>query len=260
MSTTDAHVLIARDLGKTYPDGTEALRGFSVSLAHGQMVAVIGPSGAGKSTFLRCVNRLVEPTTGEIVVNGRTVTGARRRELRLARREIGMVFQHFNLVRRLPVVRNVLHGRLGYTGAVAGALGRFHERDVERALELLERVGLGPQAFKRCDELSGGQMQRVGIARALMQDAAVILADEPIASLDLSSSERVLSELKRVATDDGITTVVNLHQVEYARQFADRIIGMRDGELFCDVEPDELDDATVTELYYGEVPALEDAS
>jgi phosphonate transport system ATP-binding protein len=197
---------------------------------------------------------VVEQSNGQIIINGRNVTGAGRRELRLIRREIGMVFQHFNLVERLPAVRNALHGRLGYTGSLRGALGVFDKPDIERALEVLTRLGLGDQAFKRCADLSGGQKQRVGIARALMQGAVVILADEPIASLDPWSSELIMKSLKDVSVAEGITTVVNLHQVEFAREFADRVIGLREGRLYCDLPADQLDDATIQELYFGEVP------
>ena len=254
MDATSATMLSVQGLNKTYPDGTRALRDIDLQIPKGQLIAVIGPSGAGKSTFMRCINRLVEPTSGRIVVNGKDVTGAGRKDLRRVRREIGMVFQHFNLVERLPAIRNVLHGRLGYTGSVKGALGIFPAADVERALEIMARVGLDQQAFKRCGDLSGGQMQRVGIARAIAQGASLILADEPIASLDVSSSETVMRILKEVAVAEQITTVVNLHQVEFAVEFADRIVGLRDGQKFFDVPNDGLDQQAVRDLYYGRVP------
>lgn len=247
-------MLAVRGLGKVYPDGTEALRDIHLDVPRGQLLAVIGLSGAGKSTLLRCVNRLVEPTSGQIMVNGRDVGGAGRRELRRIRREIGMIFQHFNLVDRLPTVRNALHGRLGYTSPVRGALGMFSRADVERAIATLKQLGLERQTFKRCADLSGGQKQRVGIARALMQGATLILADEPIASLDPWSAETIMTTLKDVAVADGITTVVNLHQVEFAKEFADRIVGLREGQLYCDLPAADLDDATIRELYLGQVP------
>ncbi|WP_129665966.1 phosphonate ABC transporter ATP-binding protein [Phytoactinopolyspora endophytica] len=252
-STTPA-LLSVRNLNKTYPDGTQALHDVSLDIPSGQLVAVIGLSGAGKSTFMRCVNRLVEPTSGQIVFDGQDVTRARRGDLRRIRRQMGMIFQQFNLVQRLPVVTNVLHGRLGYTSAVRGCLGRFPQHEVEQALEMLAQVGLADQAFKRCSELSGGQMQRVGIARAMMQGAALILADEPIASLDVSSSEKVMTILKEVATAQRITTIVNLHQVDFAQQFADRVIGLRDGSVFCDMPTDGLTEDLIRDLYYGHVP------
>ena len=256
----DAAVVVDK-LSKTYPDGTEALKSFDLEVPKGQLVAIIGPSGAGKSTLMRCINRLVDPTSGRVIVNGHEVTKASRKELRAIRREIGMVFQHFHLVQRLPTVRNVLHGRLGYTSSLRGALGMFREDDVNRALDILATVGLEKQAFKRCSDLSGGQMQRVGIARAMMQDARLILADEPIASLDLSASETVMKHLKDVAVAEGIAALVNLHQVDYATSFADRIVGVRGGELYCDVPTSELTETMVRELYYGDMPdpALEDA-
>lgn len=247
-------LLSVRNLSKTYPDGTHALQDVSLDVPGGQLVAVIGLSGAGKSTFMRCVNRLVEPTSGQIIFDGQDVTKARRGELRRIRRQIGMIFQQFNLVQRLPVVTNVLHGRLGYTGAVRGCLSRFPQHEVEQALAMLAQVGLADQAFKRCSELSGGQMQRVGIARAMMQGAPLVLADEPIASLDVSSSEKVMTILKEVATSERITTIVNLHQVDFAQHFADRIIGLRDGSIFCDMPTEGLTENLIRDLYYGYVP------
>jgi phosphonate transport system ATP-binding protein len=254
MAVTEDPILSVRALEKTYPDGTKALKDVSLDVPRGQLLAVVGLSGAGKSTLLRCVNRLVEPTGGEIVVDGRNVTQANKRELRLIRREIGMIFQHFNLVDRMPTIRNALHGRLGYTSSLRGAIGRFSQAEVNRALEVLSQLGLENETFKRCADLSGGQKQRVGIARALMQGGGLVLADEPIASLDPWSSETIMRTLKEVALSEGITTIVNLHQVEYAREFADRIVGLRKGELYCDVPASEFDDSTARELYFGQVP------
>lgn len=255
----DEPLLSVQDLTKHYPDGTIALRGVNLSVPRGQLLAVVGPSGAGKSTLLRCVNRLVEPSDGTVLVGGRDVTRARRRELRAARRDIGMVFQEFQLVERLPAVRNVLHGRLGHTNPLSGALGMFSAADVEEALRVLTRVGLADQAFKRCSELSGGQKQRVGVARSIVQRAPLVLADEPIASLDMTSAETVMESLRTMVREEGRSVVVNLHQVDFATAFADRIVGLRGGEQFCDLPADQLDDGTVHDLYRGSPPERDGA-
>jgi len=232
-----------------YPDGTHAVRGVSFTIQPGELVAIIGASGAGKSTLMRNVNRLVNPTSGSIRFYGQDVTAMRRRNLRKVRREIGMIFQHHNLVHRLSAVHNVLHGRLGYMSALRGGIGNFNRKEVEYALEILVRVGLSEQAFKRADELSGGQKQRVGLARAICQHPRLLLADEPIASLDPAASARVMQYLRDICTEDQITSVVSLHQVDYARSFATRMIGMRDGELFFDGKPGQWTEAMIAELY-----------
>lgn len=242
-------LLEVKQLGKVYLDGTEALKNINITINKKEFVSVIGPSGAGKSTFLRSINKLNDPTSGEIIFLNQNITKAKGKELRNIRRQIGMIFQGFNLVKRSQTVRNVLHGRLGYMSSIKGSLGLFSKEDVEDALEVLVRVGLEQQAFKRADELSGGQQQRVGIARAIAQDPAMILADEPIASLDPTSSENVMQYLKKICVEDGITTIVNLHQVEYAKRFSDRIIGIKAGEVVFDGKPSELNDSIIHYIY-----------
>ncbi|MED3645424.1 phosphonate ABC transporter ATP-binding protein [Halalkalibacterium halodurans] len=242
-------ILRVEGLKKVYPDGTVGIKEINTSIRRGELISVIGPSGAGKSTFLRSINRLVEPTSGAIFVEGENICNARGKKLRQMRRKIGMVFQHYNLIKRSSVLQNVLHGRLGYMSTIKGGLGRFHESDTKRALSILKRVGLEEQAFKRADELSGGQQQRVGIARAIAQNPTLILADEPIASLDPTASENVLHYMKTICQEEGITTVVNLHQVEFAKKFADRMIGIKAGEIVFDGTPRELTDYTVDQLY-----------
>lgn len=243
-------ILQVNNLKMVYPDGTEALKGIDISIAKGELVSIIGPSGAGKSTFMRSLNRLNQPTSGSIIIDGEDVMKARGTQLRHIRRKIGMVFQHFNLVKRSPTYQNVLHGRLGYMGALKGGFGRFTEQDTRDALEILKRVGLEDQAFKRADELSGGQQQRVGIARAIAQRPTLLLADEPIASLDPASATNVMGYLKRVCEEDGLTSIVNLHQVDFAKSFADRIIGIHAGKVVFDGAPDELTEGAITRIYH----------
>ena len=226
-----------------------ALSGVDFTCGEGELVTVIGPSGAGKSMFLRCINRLIEPTEGSVVFNGQDITHLRRNKLRGVRTQIAMIFQNYNLVYRLTAIQNVLHGRLGYKGAVAGSLGLYTEAEKLRAFELLDEVGLGEFAYRRADQLSGGQKQRVGIARALIQDPQIILCDEPIASLDPKSSRAVMEHLRRVTRQHGITCIVNLHQVDMALEFSDRIVGLRAGEKVFEGTPAELTPQTIAAIY-----------
>lgn len=226
-----------------------ALSGVDFTCGEGEFVTVIGPSGAGKSTFLRCINRLIEPTEGSVVFNGQDITHLRRNKLRGVRTQIAMIFQNYNLVYRLTAIQNVLHSRLGYKGAVAGSLGLYSEGEKLRAFELLDEVGLGEFAYRRADQLSGGQKQRVGIARALIQDPRIILCDEPIASLDPKSSRAVMEHLRRVTRQHGITCIVNLHQVDMALEFSDRIVGLRAGEKVFEGTPAELTPQTIATIY-----------
>jgi phosphonate transport system ATP-binding protein len=224
-------MLEIKNLTKVYDDGTVALRNMSFEVPDGEFMIIIGLSGSGKSTLLRCINRLIEPTEGEIIWNGKHVETAEGEDLRLIRRHIGMVFQQFNLVKRSTVMTNVLSGRLGYVNPWASTAGRFSREDRERALRALERVGIADQARKRADELSGGQQQRVGIARALMQEPQMILADEPVASLDPVLAHSILSHLEMLNQEDKITILCSLHYLDLVQRYATRVIGLRDGEI-----------------------------
>lgn len=244
-------------LTKRYPDGTIALRNATLEVPQGEFLVLLGRSGAGKSTLLRCINRLIDPTEGSISIDGTQVERLRGAALRRLRRRVGMIFQEFHLVKRKRVIDNVLHGRLGHKSGLPAALGIFSESEKREAYDILTRLGLEEQAFKRADQLSGGQKQRVAIARAMMQNPIVMLADEPVASLDPASSENVLSYLKRICKEEGITAVVSLHQVEYARIFADRIVALSDGEIIFDGLPSELNDETVERLYFKQQDPVE---
>ncbi len=218
-------------LTKIYEDGTVALRDVSFRVEDGEFLVIIGLSGSGKSTLLRCINRLIEPTEGRIVWNGEEVTAAESARLREIRRRIGMVFQQFNLVRRASVLTNVLTGRLGYVSPWASLFYRFPAADRRLAMEALERVGLAGQAHKPARELSGGQQQRVGIARALMQEPRMILADEPVASLDPVLAHSILGYLEALNRRDGITVLCSLHYLDLVQRYAGRVIGLREGRL-----------------------------
>ena len=233
----------------TYPNGFRALRGVSLEIPKGQFVVIVGLSGAGKSTLIRTINSLVLPSKGDVRVGGRSVTRARGKELRRLRSDIGMIFQTFNLVKRSTVLRNVLSGRLGEASALPSLLGMFSREDLALAHDCLRRVGIGAQAFGGADALSGGQQQRVGIARALAQKPQVMLADEPVASLDPPTSHAVMGDLRRIALEDSITTLVNLHFIDMARDYADRIVGMRDGVVVFDGPPSEASDAVFEQIY-----------
>ena len=237
------------NLSKSYNGQTYALEGASLVLGRGQFVSIIGSSGAGKSTLLRCVNRLIDPTSGSIVFDGTEMTKLRGRALRQARRRISMVFQNYNLVYRTSAIENVLQGRLGYKNSLAGALSLFSEREKQQAFDMLERVGMADFAYTRTDQLSGGQKQRVGIARALVQEPLLILADEPIASLDPKSSRGVM-ELLRWAVDElGVSCLVSLHQVEYAIEFSDYIFGLSKGKPCCEGTPSSFSKEALASVY-----------
>ncbi len=241
-----------RGLRVVYPGGTKALRGIDLDIEEGSFVAAVGLSGAGKSSFLRSLNHLVRPTSGSILVGGRQVVAARGGDLRRVRRETGMVFQQFNLVRRMSVLRNVLVGRLGYHGGLGAVWPRFTDTDRQLSRAALERVGLGDRAGSRADRLSGGQQQRVAIARALAQQPRLMLADEPVASLDPETSLAVLSHLREINQRDGITTITALHQLDLAQRFADRVVAFRDGRIVYDGPPHGLDESAYGRIYRAE--------
>ncbi len=250
-------MLEIRDLNKIYPGGVHALKDVSFTVEDGEFVVLIGLSGSGKSTLLRCINRLVEPTSGQIVWNGIDITAASPAELRLIRRQIGMIFQQFNLVKRLSVMNNVLSGRLGYVSPWRSLINYWTEEERRMAMANLERVGIADQAWKRADELSGGQQQRVAIARALMQQPKLILADEPVASLDPATSHSVMKYILELNRKDGITVICSLHFLSLARQYGTRIIALRDGRIVFDGKPEEIDDKRFKEIYGEEAVEVE---
>jgi len=247
-------VIRVRGLSKQYSRGTWALDEVSLDIADGEFVALIGPSGAGKSTFLRCLNGLVSPTSGEVAVDGLSVTGAPEERLREIRARVGFVFQQFNLLRRLSVLDNVLVGRLAVASRWRSLLGWFGASDVARARDALARVGLDGLTDRRADTLSGGQQQRVAIARALVQAPRVLVADEPMASLDPALSRTVMDLLRRINREDGITVITSLHVLELARDYGRRVIALRDGRVAHDGPPESLT-PHAARLVFGDAPA-----
>ncbi len=246
-------VLSIRGLQKAYRPGQPVLRGIDLEIAGTGLTAIIGPSGTGKSTLLRCVNRLVEPSAGQILFEGQDLARLKGRALRLARRRIGMVFQEYNLVERLTVIENVLCGRLGHVAPWRALLRRYPQADVDHAFDLLQAVGLDESyANRRADQLSGGQRQRVGIARALMQRPRLVLADEPTSSLDPKTSVEVMALMADLSRQHAIPIVVNIHNVELARRHAERIIGLSGGAVVYDGGPDGLHDGHLKSIYGGE--------
>ncbi|PRR84384.1 phosphonate ABC transporter ATP-binding protein [Clostridium vincentii] len=245
-------LLQVNNVSKEYKGGTKALKNVNFSVKEGEFISIIGPSGAGKSTLLRCINRLIDTTEGKVIFNNMDVGLIKKKELRNIRTQIGMIFQHYNLVNRLSVIENVLHGRLGYKSTIAGVIGRYTEEEKIQAFKMLEKLGLEDQAYKRCDQLSGGQKQRVGIARALIQNPKLILCDEPIASLDPNAAKIIMDHLKDINKEMGITCILNLHQVDVALKYSDRIIGINGGETVFNGKPSEITKEQVHEIYGSE--------
>ena len=244
-------------LTKVYPDGTRALHEIDLTVPDGQFVVIIGLSGSGKSTLMRCINRLVMPTGGKIWLDGADIAAASPTQMRHIRRNIGMIFQHFNLVNRSSVLTNVLSGRLGYAATVPTLFHHFSREDMARAYHNLERVGILEKAYNRADTLSGGQRQRVGIARALMQEPKLMLADEPVASLDPATSHSVMKYLEQINKEDGITVLCNLHFLSLARRYADRVIALKAGEIVFDGPAQEINDARFKAIYGEDAAEVE---
>ena len=247
-------VLEVNELRVRYNAGSpEILKGISFEVEENDFFAIIGPSGAGKSTLIRCINRLVEPNSGKIYFKGNEITGMSNRQLRIVRRDIGMIFQEFNLIDRMSVMDNVLSGRLGYTGNFRSLFKIFPRKEIEKALNLLDRVGLRDQVDKRADELSGGQRQRVGIARALIQGPKLLLLDEPTSSLDPKISREIMSLIKKMATELNVPCLCNIHDVQLAMEFCNKIIGIKDGVKMFDGSTESLNKQKLDEIYLMEV-------
>lgn len=242
-------MLSVTNLSKRYKTGDEALSQVSLDVPNGQVLGLIGPSGAGKSTLIRCINRLVEPTSGKVSVDDQDLTRLGSRRLRKARRHIGMIFQEYALVERLSVMENVLSGRLGYVGFWASWFRRYPQTDIDEAFRLLERVGLDHMVDKRADELSGGQRQRVGIARALIQNPKLLLVDEPTASLDPKTSRQIMRLICELCAERKLSAVINIHDVALAKMFLPRIVGLQAGTIVFDGTPDALDSDVLTTIY-----------
>ncbi len=248
--------LAVNNISKQYEKDKQVLSDVSFDITSGEFVSIIGPSGAGKSTLLRCINRMVDIEDGQIVFQDVDVMSLSKRELRKHRTQIGMIFQHYNLVSRLTVIENVLHGRLGYKTTLQGVLTRFTEKEKADAFSLLKKLGMQEHAYKRCDQLSGGQKQRVGIARALIQHPQILLCDEPIASLDPNASKVIMDHLQSISKEMNITCIVNLHQVDVAKRYSDRIIGLNGGKVVYDGKPDGLTSNVIHRIYGSEAGNL----
>lgn len=251
---TEKPVIEFKQVSKKYPNGTVGLKNINLKIPQGEFLVIVGLSGAGKSTLMRTINRMHDISSGDILIDGESIVNLKGKGLRQLRRKIGMIFQNFNLVNRSSVQRNVLSGRVGYYSTWRSMLGLFSKADKQKAVEALQRVGLGEKLYTRADQLSGGQQQRVAIARAFMQNPKIVLADEPIASLDPLTTDSVMNDLKRLNEEFHITVIVNLHSVPLARKYADRIIGLRGGELIYDEPIEKVTEADLDAIYE---PAVE---
>ncbi|WP_413290256.1 phosphonate ABC transporter ATP-binding protein [Bdellovibrio sp. HCB337] len=242
-------ILSIKNLVKTYPNGVQALKGVSFDVKKGEFLVIIGLSGSGKSTLLRCVNRLHDPTSGQIIFEGKDVAQVQGEEIRGLRKHIGMIFQHFNLIPRHSVISNVLMGRLGFMGSFKSIFGFFSQEDKDNAMKYLKLVGISEKAKIRADQLSGGQQQRVAIARALTQGPSILLADEPVASLDPATCHTVMDYLKKVNQELGITVICNLHFLSLVRQYATRVIALKGGQIVYEGNPHDITDEWFEKIY-----------
>ncbi|USK37212.1 phosphonate ABC transporter ATP-binding protein [Cytobacillus firmus] len=249
-------LLDVNHLTKQFGKDSKALTDVSFSVQEGEFVSIIGPSGAGKSTLLRCINRMIDATGGDIRFQELDVMDLKKKELKQVRTKIGMIFQHYNLVNRLSVIENTLHGKLGTKSTLAGVLGLYSKEEKQQAIEILNVLGLNEMIYKRADQLSGGQKQRVGIARALIQNPRMLLCDEPIASLDPNSAKVIMDHLKKVSSAMGITVVVNLHQVDVAIKYSDRIIGINKGQVVYNGSARGLTSEDIQRIYGSEAEDL----
>lgn len=249
-------ILEFKNVSKVYDNVTKALEDINFTVEEGEFVSIIGPSGAGKSTLLRCINRMIDTSEGVVMLDGQDITRVKGKELRGVRTKTGMIFQHYNLVDRLSVIENVLHGTLGKKSTLSGMVGHYTEEEKNTAFEILKELGLEQQVYKRCDELSGGQKQRVGIARAIMQQPKLILCDEPIASLDPKASKTIMDQLAEINKNKKITCIVNLHQVDVAMKYSQRIIGVAGGKIVYDGSPEKLDQETIHRIYQSSASDL----
>ena len=245
-------LLSVKNISKEYNNGITALKNVSFDVEKGEFISIIGPSGSGKSTLLRSINKMIDISQGSILFENRNIEKLKKKEIELVRREIGMIFQNYNLVERLTVIENVLHGRLGYKSVFAGILGIYSEEEKKEAFNFLEKVNMTKYAYQKCNELSGGQKQRVGIARAIMQKPKLLLCDEPIASLDPKTAENIMDYLKKIVTELKITCIVNLHQVDIAKKYSNRIIALNKGEKIFDDKPEYITDDMIEFIYKDE--------
>ncbi|MDU1844473.1 MAG: phosphonate ABC transporter ATP-binding protein [Niallia nealsonii] len=243
-------------VSKQFGNDTKALSDISFSVNEGEFVSIIGPSGAGKSTLLRCINRMIDASNGEIIFDNSNVLNLKKKQLKMVRTKIGMIFQHYNLVNRLSVIENTLHGNLGKKSTLAGVLGLYSQEEKEQAVEILSVLGLQEHMYKRADQLSGGQKQRVGIARALIQNPRMMLCDEPIASLDPNSAKVIMDHLQNISSKMGITVLVNLHQVDVALKYSDKIIGINRGQVVYNGSPNNITKEDIQRIYGSEAEDL----